>query len=191
MVETLFPAGLSAPAPAQPARTFRYPSGRFPGPPAVNVEVPLDWMPLAPDVYLRLETRIDLAVVGPSETDTIRPSLWVSITRTAPTDHPQRLLVETVQSSTPPSVAPAGRFHQATGTGRNCELGGHLSHACSYDDHHAGRPITRLRLTAYVHDQSMAHIVSVVGSASKSDRRAIGQMANMIQSLQIAQPAGP
>lgn len=163
--------------------TARFPSAQFPGPPGVAVDVPASWAPLTPAAFLLLDARIDLAVVGPAEVDGVRPSLIVSLSRTLPTADPEPLLAA-VATTFGPAQQPvaAGSFAPAVG------VGPHLSHAVGYDERDGGRLVRRHRLTVYVHGDTMAHVVSVVGSAAAGDPAGRDEVVAMLRSLRIVAP---
>ena len=163
--------------------TARFPSAQFPGPPGVAVDVPATWAPLTPAAFLQLDPRIDLAVAGPAEVDGVRPSLIVSLSRTLPTADPEPLLAA-VATTFGPAERPmaAGSFAPAAGSGR------HLSHAVGYDERDGDRLVRRHRLTVYVHGDTMAHVVSVVGSAAAGDRAGRDEVVAMLRSVRIVAP---
>lgn len=174
----------SNPAPA--LVTARYPSAQFPGPPGVALDVPATWGPLAPAAYLRLDARVDLAVAGPDEVAGVRPTVLVSTARTLPTADP-RTLLEAVAATfvSPPTAGPAGSFAPATGAV------GHLSHAVAYDEDDDGRLVRRHRVTVYVHGETMAHVVSVVGSTAATDDAGRAEVVAMLRSLRVVAPWAP
>lgn len=182
--------------PAGATVTARYPSAQFPGPPGVAVDVPATWAPLVPAAYLRLGPSIDLAVAGPAEVDGVRPTVLVSVSRTLPTADPRTLLATVATTFARPDRAdsdradsdravPEGSFAPAT------EGGGHLSHAVGYDEEDGGRLVRRQRVTVYVHGESMAHVVSVVGSAAPADEMGCREVTAMLRSLRVVAPWAP
>lgn len=177
------------------AVTARFPSAQFPGPPGVSIDVPGTWSPLAPTAYLRLDGPVDLAVVGPDEVDGVRPSLIVAVSRTLPSADPRALLeaVAATYGSVGPGAGsggpvPVGSFAPAGG---DAAAAGHLSHAVGHDERDGDRLVRRHRLTVYVQGAAMAHVVSVVGSASVTDSVGREQVVGMLRSVRIVAPWAP
>lgn len=163
--------------PSRAMRSIGYPSNRFPGPPAVGLSIPEAWLPVNPAAYIRFGPKIDLAVVGPSVVDGVRPSLIVSTTRTDPTDDPRQVLAQLVA---------AGGDEERVGRGSFGNQGDHVCHAVGYEDVDDGRSVRRLQCMIYHHHPMIAHVVTVIGSVAASDLGGLDDLSAALSTLRLS-----
>jgi hypothetical protein len=129
-----------------------------------------------------------MAVVGPAESAPLRPSLIVSVARAIPTDEPDRLLRELAEAGRPTDGVDA-RESLIESSSDSATGGRHLCHVTTFEEHDDGARVRRMRCLVYVHGDLMAHVVTVIGSASPNDRDGLDALASIFDTLVIEQPS--
>lgn len=146
-----------------------FPSNQFPGPPAIGLSIPESWIAIEPSDYVHPSQKIDLAVCGPAPIDGVTPAIVVSVMRTLPIDDPDRMLTELLNRETEQrqsAVIVTSRFQAEPRPSINAVI----------QDKFPGKVMEHLYILSYVHDDRLAHIISISGvcaAGSEEGRRTI------------------